>query len=148
MIGKQANGTQLWAGYAWLKDCSSGISLENLFSSFSIGGERRNGFGRMSLDSSVVDSAPFGMSYIGTANSPQLCLPAQAPLLAHLSLASCHCCIHGEIEPLVGREWHSDNGPGHQLRNNGYAWMPGSQLLQAAIIEVGSRGVWHIHSPE
>lgn len=85
----------------------------------------------------------------GDGDVPVISLPKDRRLLAH-TLADA-LPIVGDVEPLVGREWHSDNPQcryvGQHVEFSGLCFAPGSETRQKLDFAVTSLGVWRkIHA--
>ncbi|MGH9830012.1 MAG: hypothetical protein ACREDR_42915, partial [Blastocatellia bacterium] len=65
-------------------------------------------------------------------------------LLAHANPAG--LVAEGEIEPVVGREWRSENkhnqSAGQHVEFMGIAFQPGSYISEAMRFEIGNFGIW------
>lgn len=112
-----------------------------------IGGERRYGFGRVRqimAERIVQSDLVFGHRLNVSGEKPILEVSTGQSL-------SNHCLIdgldaEGEIEPLLGREWNEDTGPGRRLSAAVVCWTPGSQAQQSSQVEIGPMGVGAIAS--
>lgn len=106
-----------------------------------IGGERRYGFGRVSLvrDQVAQCNDIFGHTLHLSVERPTLTLNTSQPLPTHCSVASLEA--NGEIEPLLGREWHVDKGPGRDFSAVTICWMPGAKARHPTTITIGPMGV-------
>jgi hypothetical protein len=106
-----------------------------------IGGERRYGFGRIKLDpQQVIEySDLFGHKLELTGEKPMLELNNKEPLPAHFSVDSLEA--EGEIEPLLGREWDENTGPGRRVSVATICWAPGSKAKQTVRAEIRQMGV-------
>jgi hypothetical protein len=114
-----------------------------------LGGERGYGWGNVELieDSKFNQQELFGSKaiFIGTREEPQICLPQnEKRLLAHAWTAN--LIAGGEIEPLVGREWRSNDSKhkhaGQYLDFDAVCYSPGSVVLQDCVFKVSRHGVW------
>jgi hypothetical protein len=119
-----------------------------------LGGERGYGWGRVEpvkgypkqLDgSNLFDSAAMFRELNGR---PIIRLNASKDnpgyLLAHANPAGLQA--EGEIEPVVGREWRSDQErnryAGQHVALSGICFTPGSVLTERAAFEIGEFGIW------
>ncbi len=120
------------------------VSLsKQVFQSLQIGGERRYGFGKITLfgemqrENTVFD-------YPLKKDNLQITVPKGKPFLAHTRIQSL-TDIQGEVEPLVSRKWASDNeksGPGHSIENLGICYAPGSTTNKTETFTIGEFGIW------
>jgi hypothetical protein len=111
-----------------------------------VGGERGYGWGDLALircqptddDTHLFARARFD----GRNERPVLQIEAGQSLLAH-TLAN-DTIANGELEPLVGREWH--HHPGQQVAHSGTCFVPGSKVERnpatPAYFAVERFGVW------
>lgn len=119
-----------------------------------VGAERAYGWGRVELSEIGDPQGPgaglFGgqAEFTGGEDRPVVHVPASvgkpARLLAH-ALAEGLPAL-GQVEPLVGREWRSDNARapyvGQHLGFVGVCFVPGSAISAPRDFEVGRLGVW------
>lgn len=113
-----------------------------------MGGERGYGWG----DVELVNALPFADELLfegpamfrGDGDVPVIYLPTDGRLLAHTLAADLP--VAGDVEPLVGREWRSDD---HRRRHVGQyvafgdvCFTPGSVVRQALDFAVEKFGVW------
>jgi hypothetical protein len=77
---------------------------------------------------------------------PQIELPARARLLAHASADDPRAVVRGPLEPLVGREWatNQEGTAGQQVVFNAVCFAPGACVDAAAPFEIGSYGMWRL----
>jgi hypothetical protein len=116
-----------------------------------IGGERGYGWGDTELveiepgtDQRLFDRA----SVLTDGSRPVVCLDradaSPARLLAHAKAGGIRA--EGEIEPLVGREWRSENKrhrhAGQHVEFMGMAFQPGGVVRESVKLEIGEFGVW------
>ncbi len=73
---------------------------------------------------------------------PVLQLFKNDPLLAHTKAKSGK--IAGQIEPVVGREWHDRQRIGQHLAFDGVHFMPGSNFLCNAKFSIREAGYWQL----
>ncbi len=136
-------------GYVFERqDCSLDwhAALERL----QLGGERGYGWGRVEpvdgpreiTDARIFDGAA---TFDGSGERPSFTVPEGSYLLAHTK-ADENLPIEGEIEPLVGREWRSDNPRrrhvGQHVEFTDICFVPGSTVHQAIDFAVKKFGVW------
>ncbi len=120
-----------------------GISLfTQVIASLQIGGERRYGFGRLTLCRDQCEQANdlFGYPLSQQNSQCRVTVPAQRPLLAHAMTNGLH--LNGSIEPLVSREWAQEDGPGRQVTLLGLYYAPGSVVTTETTFVIGRYGVW------
>jgi hypothetical protein len=110
-----------------------------------VGGERGYGWGDLAL----IRCQPTNNTHLfaqtrfdGRNERPVLQIEAGQSLLAH-TLAK-DTIANGELEPLVGREWHRH--PGQQVAHSGNCFVPGSKVgrnpATPAYFAVERFGVW------
>lgn len=110
------------------------------------GGERRYGFGRVSLKdwksdtSSKEESFPNAYEIDLKSSRPRVKVPKEKPLLAHGLVDS--FSASGQIEPLVGRETHTSSTFGVSLTPAKLCWTPGSIVSQETWFEICKTGIW------
>lgn len=115
--------------------------LNEVLSGLRIGGERRYGFGHLLLYEARRCKDIFGHRLAGRDDEwPIVELNQELPVPAHLKAADFKAA--GQIEPLVGREWDLNRGPGRAHSEALICWMPGSRTRhadgrRAKIIEMG-----------
>lgn len=113
-----------------------------------MGGERGYGWGDVELvnvsqsnDGHLFDGL---MTFKGDGDVPVVHLPDNGRLLAHTVAGDLP--IAGNVEPLVGREWRSDNPRrryvGQHVQFSGLCFAPGSVTSQASGFAVEKFGVW------
>jgi hypothetical protein len=113
-----------------------------------MGGERGYGWGTVTLVNicTVTDGALFGNRAIfkGGDDVPLIYLPAGERLLAHTVAANLPAT--GDVEPLVGREWRSENKTGRHIGQHvaftDICFGPGSVIRSALDFKVEEYGVW------
>ncbi|MBM4273107.1 MAG: hypothetical protein FJ134_01395 [Deltaproteobacteria bacterium] len=116
-----------------------------------LGAERCYGWGWVEPANDPLplqDEAPLfgGDARIELANHdrPFICLEDGKPLLAHAHLSGLPAA--GAVEPLVGREWRSDNlahcYAGQHVEFAGIYFQPGSKILQSQRFQIGHFGLW------
>uniref|UniRef100_A0A7C3UP78 CRISPR type III-associated protein domain-containing protein n=1 Tax=candidate division WOR-3 bacterium TaxID=2052148 RepID=A0A7C3UP78_UNCW3 len=128
------------------------ISLKEIISSLSIGGERRYGFGRIRLvKSEKIENSKINLFGIRVELEPnqeiiKFTFPENNPLFAHLAIEGTEeIKIKGDIEPLVGREFAFEKngkiGFGQYISQAQICWVPGSILAQATSLKLGNFGI-------
>jgi len=113
-----------------------------------MGGERGYGWGDVELMTvkQSADTRLFGSPAIvkGDGDVPIICLPTDGHLLAHALAKNLEAA--GDIEPLVGREWRSDNPRrryvGQHVEYTDTCFSPGSTVHQSLDFAVKKFGVW------
>ncbi len=122
-----------------------------------LGGERGYGWGDLELAhlAETEDARLFNGSavFLGGRASP-LVRPAghsvtPMRLLAHAPVAGLPAS--GEVEPLVGREWRSNEARrrfvGQYVDYVGMFYTPGSSISQALDFSIGRFGLWNVECP-
>lgn len=134
-------------GYLFEKeDCA--LDWQSAFKRLQMGGERGYGWGDVELVnvSESADECLFGgqATFKGDGNLPIIHLLDGGHLLAHTRATDLP--VIGAVEPLVGREWRSDNPRrrhvGQHVEFSDICFAPGSVALQALDFIVGQFGVW------
>lgn len=124
------------------------LNWQSAFRRLQIGGERGYGWGSVELVNVVqcVDEPLFGSPamFKGDGDDPIIHLPANGHLLSH-TLAE-DLSIAGQIEPLVGREWRSDDARyryvGQHVAFSGLCVAPGGVVCEEHDFLVKSFGIW------
>lgn len=124
------------------------LNWQSALKRLQMGGERGYGWGDVELvNASQSDHDHlFGGSatFKGDGDVPVVQLPADGRLLAHTLAVDLP--IAGVVEPLVGREWRSDNTRrryvGQHVEFSGLCFAPGSVMGQASDFTVENFGVW------
>lgn len=115
-----------------------------------MGGERGYGWGSVELvnasqsgDEQLFDGLA---TFRGDGDVPIIHVPADGHLLAHTLAADLP--ITGAVEPLVGREWRSDNArrryAGQHVECTGVCFTPGSLVRRELDFAVKDFGLWHV----
>ena len=139
-----------FVGYIFIKDGartkdnesvgwdSGDIQLKGALSEIFIGGDRKYGWGRLTLINKTETADMFGLNI---DNFPKIQILAGAPIPAHLTLNT-SVNLRGNIEPLVGREW-DNKGAGQLIKsaNSGAYWMPGSVLTEGVDLMIDKFGL-------
>lgn len=108
-----------------------------------LGGERRYGFGRIHIRQVAPANDLFGHPLVSLdEDAPVVRVDAERPLPAHAQISGLRAS--GEIEPLLGREWHESDGPGRRLSNPVLCWSPGAVACSQTRLRVGPMGVWAV----
>ena len=118
-------------------------ALRSHFAQLQVGGERRYGFGRLRLCPMDWQSKRDICGWPLTLNAfrPQVELPRDAPLLAHVPTNEIQA--RGMIEPLVGRETRADSGKfGRHLTPGRICWVPGSVCENVTALQFAEDGTW------
>jgi hypothetical protein len=145
---KGSAGSICWVGYVWLNEGRTIEEMGRVLARISVGGERCYGMGKLRLGSASEASKVFGLMTGLAGVAPTLQLPSDCPIPAHLAVRGCKRPVHGEIEPLTGRVWAADSGPGRDFDKPVACWAPGSIIKAAATTIVGSKGILFIASPD
>lgn len=120
-----------------------GLSLfSQVLAWLQIGGERRYGFGRLTLcrDECRRVNNVFGYLLEEQDGRYRVTVRRQQPLLAHATASGLH--LNGSIEPLVSREWAQQSGPGRQITLLGLCYTPGSVVASDTTFTIGHYGIW------
>lgn len=124
----------------------NGLSLfSQVMSGLQIGGERRYGFGRLTLCQTKCQwvNAIFGCQ-VDTHNG-QCCVTVSAnnPLLAHTKAEdfSEDSPLQGSIEPIISREWNQ-SGPGRGITLVGLCYVPGAVVTSETTFTIERYGIW------
>lgn len=124
-----------------------------------LGGERSYGWGLVKLvncqqagnsvppDSSIQFNLFGQLATLEVRNAhPLIRLPEGSHIPAHV--AAENAPLKGQVEPLVGREWRSEEGKhkhiGQYLNFDNLCYAPGSVLLEDAAFKIGKGGVWYV----
>lgn len=120
------------------------------FARLQLGGERGYGWGRVRLiengirqvaaDERLFGTLPFDLN----GKRPTVHLGTNQPVLAHTDIKA---PLAGPVEPMVGREWRTDNKDsrkhiGQHLAYNGVLYAPGSVVQRNADFILGEGGYW------
>lgn len=124
------------------------LEWQSAFRRLQMGGERGYGWGDVELVNvhESADTCLFGSSakFNGDRDTPMVCLPTDGRLLAHTLATSLP--ITGNVEPLVGREWRSDNTrhrhAGQHVAFSDVCFAPGSMVRRPLDFAVEAFGVW------
>jgi hypothetical protein len=136
------------------------ICLKGVLESLQVGGERKYGFGKITLyKSEEVKLEDKKMKLFNIEINPQkntgggqllFEIPDSQPLFAHLLVeGTAPVKLKGDIEPLVGREWgeviRSDGekaiGAGQKITEARICWVPGSVLEEEKVLRIGRYGI-------
>lgn len=139
-----------FVGYVFMSDNCT-LPWQAACQRLQIGGERGYGWGDLTLISCqpAGDNLFDGRARINSHGerpviSPQADQGSACSLLAH-TLAT-DAVASGTIEPLVGREWQSNNATnryvGQHLAHSGVCFTPGSDAEPGANFVVGHFGIW------
>jgi len=132
------------------KGCT--LSWQEAFRRLQLGGERGYGWGDVELVSVQVatDKHLFGDSATSDREGDRLSIhiPKGGRLLAHAVAEG--LSVAGDVEPLVGREWQSNNPSnryaGQHVRFNEVCFSPGSIACENLNLVVDRFGVWRASS--
>jgi len=134
-------------GYVFEKG-GCALNWQSALKRMQMGGERGYGWGDVELVNALqfADELLFGgpamFRYDGDV--PVIRLPTDGRLLAHTLAADLP--VAGDVEPLVGREWRSDNPRrcyvGQHVAFGDMCFTPGSVTLQTLDFVVEKFGVW------
>lgn len=124
------------------------LDWRSAFKRLQVGGERGYGWGDVELvnSSESADERLFGGPGVfkGGDDKPIVHLPTDGRLLAHSPTMDLP--VDGNVEPLVGREWRSDNPRrrhvGQHVAFSDICFAPGSVVRQALDFAVGEFGMW------
>lgn len=133
-------------GYVFEKE-GCALHWQSALKRLQMGGERGYGWGDVELVNALqfADELFGGPAvFRGDGDVPVICLPTDGRLLAH-TLAT-DLPVAGDVEPLVGREWRSDDPHrryvGQHVAFGDVCFTPGSMVSQALDVEVQKLGVW------
>lgn len=137
-------------GYVFEADSCS-LRWKEACQRLQIGGERGYGWGDIALISCqpVSDELFDGRAHMnGNGNRPVITLQSDqgspCSLLAHTFVTN--VVASGDIEPLVGREWRSNNARnryvGQHIAYTGFYFAPGSKVKQQVDFVVEHFGIW------
>lgn len=134
-------------GYLFEKE-GCALKWQSALKRLQMGGERGYGWGDVELVdiSQLADKLLFGGSamFNGDGDVPVIRLLKDGRLLAHTLAADLP--VAGDVEPLVGREWRSDNlrrrYVGQHVAFSNMCFTPGTVTLQPLSFAVEKFGVW------
>jgi hypothetical protein len=140
-------GAVFLKGYVFEKEGCT-LNWRSALKRLQMGGERGYGWGNVELveASLLADGLLFGGPAMlkGDGDVLVIRLPTDGRLLAHTLTADLP--VSGDIEPLVGREWRSDNPRrryvGQHVAFSEVCFVPGSMTLRALDFAVDKYGVW------
>jgi len=126
-------------GYVFAhKDCS--LPWHDALTRLQFGGERGYGWGKVELVRLENDDNVFGYQVDCIGRRPVITVPKGERLLAHTKPDQ--AMIAGEVEPLVGREWHTNSGAGASITHFGVVYAPGGIATNEHCFAVESFGLW------
>jgi len=133
-------------GYIFEREATH-LAWQSALERLQMGGERGYGWGDVE-PVEICESANelfAGLAiFRGDDETPIICLPADGRLLAHTLAEDLPAA--GDVEPLVGREWRSDNSRrryvGQHVVFDDMCFTPGSVILQPLDFAVEKLGVW------
>lgn len=118
--------------------------LDEVVHDLQLGGERRYGFGKIRIKGKLErlqDSMrPFPGRMEGMGNQLQLVLQENDAIWAHAEVDGANCM--GDVEAVVGRDWHNEKGAGRHLVQGKLYWVPGSIVRSQTIFTVDPMGFW------
>ncbi len=134
-------------GYVFEKDGCT-LDWKSAFERMQLGGERGYGWGDVELVMAEpsADAHLFSgpATFKGDGDVPVVHLPTGKRLLAHALTRGLEAA--GDVEPLVGREWRSDNPRrrhvGQHVEFTDICFVPGSKVRQSVDFVVEAFGVW------
>ena len=150
-----------FTGYLFLNDKAEynkeKIKWENLVPALSelyVGGDRKYGWGRLSLDHTltkeVKDKKFFGHDIDLKNEKLNVTIQKGKPIPAHLAIASTVALdLSGDVEPLVGREWgrvigydkKENIGFGRKISKATLCWVPGSIVEKDMMFSINEFGL-------
>ncbi|HED04512.1 MAG TPA: hypothetical protein ENI60_07080 [Candidatus Fraserbacteria bacterium] len=109
-----------------------------------LGGERKYGWGRISLSGEPQQAdGLFGYSFDLAGERPVIMVEAGKPLLAHTVAEG--VSARGQIEPLVGRETRTEEEFGEFFQPQvQICWAPGSVTTRETLVAIGPYGIWEV----
>lgn len=154
----EINGVQrqvFFVGYIFIKEGINykgvAIDLQNIEQAISeiyVGGDRKYGWGNLSLfgkPQDCVDIFGYTIKDMKSGNL-EISLGLNEPIPAHLSINSA-AKLKGDIEPLVGMDYETSKGFGQKVSKAEICWMPGSLCLDDnAIFKMGEYGILQTHA--
>lgn len=120
------------------KDCS--LPWCDALTRLQFGGERGYGWGKTELVSLEKTDDAFSCAVYCSGRRPVITVPQDKRLLAHTKPDQ--IMIAGEVEPLVGREWHTNSGAGAFITHFGVVYAPGGIATNEHCFAVESFGLW------
>lgn len=135
-------------GYVFEKEGECTLDWQSALSRLQLGGERGYGWGdvRFVRSMEITNGRLFDgqVEYVNDSARPIIRLHEGARLPAHV-LAE-NAPVAGNVEPLVGREWRSNNSHnryvGQHVELSGVCFTPGSTLLTECNFEIKELGIW------
>lgn len=125
-------------------------TLRNTLNYFQIGGEKAYGGGMLKLlEGSLKEMEPDSKLWERYSTEldavPRISVQSGDPIPAHLlvdlSQQADAVEIHGDLEPLTGREYHKEQGVGRRLVCEGVYYVPGSIVKKDKVwLKVGDYG--------
>ncbi len=122
--------------------------IESAVTEIFVGGDRKYGWGRLSLETGKKDEAEdnkvFGHQLDTQKDSLQITILENKGIPAHLELkAEGNIKIKGDIEPLLGLEWGTSSkiGAGQKISEAKICWMPGSVIENKITLKIGEFGI-------
>ncbi len=124
----------------------SGIErrLSELAKEIQVGGERRIGFGLISiLDCKKIDNEElsiFRSRWQENTGNIEITLNKDCHIFCH-ALNNHALQIKGDVELLIFRDWHEEKGSGKNPVLKGHCWIPGSVLLNETKFRLNEDGI-------
>jgi hypothetical protein len=112
----------------------------NALTRLQFGGERGYGWGKVELVSLEKKDDAFSYTIDCSGSRPVITVPQDKRLLAHTKPDQ--AMIAGEVEPLVGREWHNNSGAGASITHCEVVYAPGGIATNESRFAVASFGLW------
>ncbi len=138
-------------GYIFVdQTCPAGwwAQVQVALAEFRLGGEGRYGFGHVTgrLHPLAASERLFGLYEVDLSGSrPAVLLSGEVVLLAHTPAVGGLEVLAGELEPLVGRNWHPQRGAGRELVAVASDCLaPGSRVRGLQRAEIGPNGLWGV----
>jgi len=135
-------------GYVFEK-AGCNLPWKDSLTKIQFGGERGYGWGdvRLATVPSKVDTFSLFNDHVTCSlinERPRITVPACMSILAHTSAKNFEA--EGCIEPLVGREWRSNNTnnkyAGQHVEFNNICFTPGSTVIQKRQFTIEDFGIW------
>ena len=131
-------------GYVFEQEGTDRLPWREVLDRLQLGGERRYGWGRVSLEGESRQAEDlFGYALDLAGERPVVTVKSGQPLLTHTVTEGIPA--RGQIEPLVGRETRAEGKFGEFFRPQvEICWMPGSRLEEGRQLVIGKYGVWSV----
>jgi hypothetical protein len=130
---------------------SKSIDLEDLEGlEIRVGGERSYGFGKAMI-TDIAEANTFFNFNLDLSDQPMLRFDKDRyfQVYAHTYAETPNIIenILGDLEPLVGREWHRERGAGQEISSHAeVCYVPGTQIkvTQPAELKITESGLWKL----